>query len=103
VGSPAGGVQESPDDVGRVDADFTGVAEDPADGTGLVVGHRRVDRGVAVQSEEARPDHGVGVVIVLPGEVVDLPAAPDQAQELGFADRVVEENDLPLSAGSNCS
>jgi hypothetical protein len=93
VGSPAGGVQEIPDDLVGVDADFTGVAEDPADGAGLIVGHRRVDRGVAVQGEEARPDRGVGVVIVFPGEVVDLPAAPDQAQELGFADRVVEEDD----------
>jgi len=69
------------------------VAEDPADGAGLVVGQRRVDRGVAGQGEKARPDRRVGVIVVFPGEVVDLPAAPDQAQELGFADRVVKEDD----------
>ena len=93
MGSPTGGVQEIPDDVVGVDAEVTGVAEDPADGAGLVVGHRRVDRGVTVQGEEARPDRRVGVVVVFPGEMVDLPTAPNQAQELGFADRVVEEDD----------
>src|SRR5437879_5708886 len=68
--SPAGGVQEIPDDVIGVDAEVAGVAEDPADGAGLIAGQRRVDRGVAGQGEEARPDRRVGVVVVFPGEVV---------------------------------
>src|ERR1043165_1236310 len=98
----AGGVEEvDGGDVGRVDVELARVREDARQGSRLGVRHLDVGGrpGGEVEGEEQRAEGGVGPVVVLPGLVVDLAAAPDQAQQFGFELRVVAEDEPAAVAG----